>query len=83
MKWRNQKRERYQMSKTGLIGKKNNIEFRIDDYTEGFSRKSKGWYVVLTNLKTNESYNTLWGGVYFEDIEKAKEWCEKHTEVIP
>lgn len=79
MKWTPKKRERYTHGKAGVKGRKNNNQFEINDYTEGFSCRHLGWWVSVADIKTDKRFNSLWQDIWFKDIEEAKQWCEDFT----
>lgn len=76
MKWSNQPYEPYLGKARGIKGRKDNVSFKINDHTKGFSREHLGWWISVHCLKTDKRFNSLWSGLWWKDIEEAKQWCE-------
>lgn len=79
MKWNNKKHERFSTRLNGYKGRKNGLSFEISDYTEGWSKDHKGWYVLVCDVKTDNRFNSLWIGLWWKELEEAQKWCESYT----
>lgn len=54
----------------GVSAKSNNITFDIKKYGDGF-------YILIGDKISDVNFNTLWAGIIIEDMDTAKDFCEK------
>lgn len=68
MKW-TCKHEKFSILDT-WTGRKNNIKFEINETYE------RDYYVLADYTKEDISWNSLWNKIRFDNLDKAKEFCE-------
>lgn len=64
------KREEYSILYS-WTGRKNNIKFEISETYEG------DYYVLANYTKEDMCWNSLWNKIRFDNLDEAKEYCEK------
>lgn len=69
MKW-TCKHEKFSILDT-WTGRKNNIKFEINETHEG------DYYILAICVKEDMAWNSLWNKIRFDNLDKAKEFCEK------
>ena len=52
-------------------GRKNNIKFEINETYEG------DYYILADYTKEDIRWNSLWNKIRFDNLDEAKEYCEK------
>ena len=52
-------------------GRKNNIKFEINETYEGY------YYILANYIKEDMYWNSLWNKIRFNNLDEAKEYCEK------
>lgn len=48
---------------------------RYKSHKVEITQHKDGWYVLISNTKTDKGYNSLWDSATFETIESASEWA--------
>lgn len=64
------KHERFSILNT-WTGRKNNIKFEINETSEG------DYYILANCVKEDITWNSLWNKIRFDNLDEAKEFCEK------
>jgi len=55
------------------LGEKNNFLFQIKRFPKNYP--NQGYFVIIEDLKTNISLNSLWVNIYFKELSKIENWC--------
>jgi len=55
------------------IGQKNDFLFQIKKFPKNMP--NEGYFVIIEDLKTNISLNSLWVNIYFKELSKIENWC--------
>lgn len=57
-------------------GKSKGFLFSIKPRATSLSKDLQGFYVTASHQKKDIRFNSLWEQLYFDTVEKAKEFCE-------
>ena len=72
MKWYKNKSREYSLRHPGYKARKNNYKFKVRDGRDC-------WYVMIDDVKTDQTINSLWIDERFRGSEEAKKWCENYA----
>lgn len=59
------------------IGEYNKYLFQIKKFPKNYPHK--GFFVIIDDLKTENSLNSLWIKIYFEKLEDIQRWCNLYA----